>query len=182
MTFDSYQLGVELRRLAAERPLLARFAVPVDGLKSRIANVLNGSVDPRAYQHPTFCTAHTSTYVFDPLGDIYACWERTGDERVRIGYLGVDGPVFPRAGEAPRAPSGRKLLPIAKAEPLGIDAWRSRTISTNSACAALLDIPHAPQLAPIKLFRPKQCLAVLAEADRLDVCRPELVVPPAMSA
>jgi uncharacterized protein len=134
MTFDSYQLGVELRRLAAERPLLARFAVPVDGLKSRIANVLNGSVDPRAYQHPTFCTAHTSTYVFDPLGDIYACWERTGDERVRIGYLGPDGPVFPRAGEAPRAPSGRKLLPIAKAEPLGIDAWRSRTISTNSTC------------------------------------------------
>lgn len=31
MTFDSYQLGAELRRLAVEHPLLARFAVPVDG-------------------------------------------------------------------------------------------------------------------------------------------------------
>jgi uncharacterized protein len=72
--------------------------------------------------------------VFDPLGDIYACWERTGDERVRIGYLGPDGPVFPRAGEPAAAPNGRKLLPMAKAEPIGIDAWRSRTVSTNPTC------------------------------------------------
>lgn len=133
-TFDSYQLGAELRRLAAEQPLLARLTIPVDALKSRIANVLSGSADPRDYQHPTFCSAHTSMYVFDPLGDIYACWERTGDQRLRIGYLGPDGPVFPRTLDARPAPSGRKLLPIVDAEPIGIHAWRTRTISTNPTC------------------------------------------------
>lgn len=135
-TFDSYELGVELRRLAAERPLLSRFAVPADSLKSRIASVLRGAIDPRAQQHPTYCSAHTSTYVFDPRGDIYACWERTGDERVRIGYLGPDGPVFPSGDPRPPAPNGRKLLPLASAEPIGIDAWRQRTISSNKTCRA----------------------------------------------
>lgn len=133
-TFDSYQLAAELRRRREERPLLGRFAVPVDGLKAKISSVLNGTVDPRAYQRASFCGAHTSSYVFDPLGDIYACWERTGDVRVRIGYLGPDGAVFPRTDKSQPAPTGRKLLPIASAEPIGIDAWRSRTVSTNSAC------------------------------------------------
>ncbi|MEO8548937.1 MAG: radical SAM protein [Kofleriaceae bacterium] len=134
-TFDSHQLGAELKRLAVERPVLARFAVPSDALKSRISAILRNAVDPRTYLHPEFCTAHTSMYVFDALGDIYACWERTGDERVRIGWLDDSGPVFPgKADPRPLAPTGRKFLPMANAEPVGLDAWRDRTVSTNPTC------------------------------------------------
>jgi uncharacterized protein len=134
-TFDSYELGVELSRRARERPLLRHFATPTDRLRAKVSSVLNGTADPRGYHSPTYCGAHTSMYVFDPFGDIYACWERTGDERVRIGYLGPDGAVFPAKSESTTpAPIGRKLLPIAKAEPIGIDAWRGRTVSSNSTC------------------------------------------------
>jgi uncharacterized protein len=138
-TFSSHDLGVELSRLAQASPLLARFAVPADALKHRIAQVLRGGTDPRSFLQAAFCSAHTSMYVFDALGDIYACWERTGDPRVRIGFLDGEQAVFPdrdRAEHAARepAPAGRKLLPMARAEPIGLDAWRSRTVSTNPVC------------------------------------------------
>ena len=32
-------------------------------------------------------------YIFDPFGDIYACWEKTGDEKVRIGHVEEDAEV-----------------------------------------------------------------------------------------
>lgn len=133
-TFDSYQLGAELKRLAAERPILAKFAVPSDVLKNRIAAVLSQGADPQAQLHPEYCSAHTSMYVFDALGDIYACWERTGDQRIRIGWLTDNGAVFPGQEEPRVAPPARKFLPIAGAEPIGIDAWRGRTVSSNPVC------------------------------------------------
>lgn len=134
-TFDSYQLGAELKRLAQDRPALARFAVPMDALKARVSTILQGGADPRSYMHAEYCSAHTSMYVFDALGDIYACWERTGDERIRVGWLAEDGPVFPGKSDVrPIVPSGRKFLPMAGTEPIGLDAWRDRTVSSNATC------------------------------------------------
>lgn len=133
-TFDSYELGAELKRLSANNPVLARFAVPADVLKRRVSAVLTGAANPQAQLHPTYCSAHTSMYVFDALGDIYACWERTGDERTRVGYLADDGAVFPGKAGAPNARPGRKYLPLAGAEPIGLDAWRDRTVSSNAVC------------------------------------------------
>lgn len=36
---------------------------------------------------PTYCSAHNTMYIFDPLGDIYSCWERTGDAKWRTGFI-----------------------------------------------------------------------------------------------
>lgn len=133
-TLDSYQLGAELKRLAAEKPILGRFSVPADQLKRRVAAVLTQSANPQAHLHATYCSAHTSMYVFDALGDIYACWERTGDERIRVGYISDDGAVFPSKEDRPMARPTRKYLPIAGTEPIGLDAWRERTVSSNPVC------------------------------------------------
>lgn len=133
-TFDSYQLGAELRRLAETQPNLGRFAIPADQLKGRIRAVLDQRTDPQAQLQPSYCSAHTSMYVFDALGDIYACWERTGDERIRVGWLTDEGAVLPGKPEQRTTPAGRKFLPMAGAEPIGLDAWRDRTVSSNPVC------------------------------------------------
>ncbi len=63
---------------------------------------------------PSFCSAHTGMYIFDPFGDIYACWEKTGDEKVRIGHVGEDSEV--------RFNFDLKAL------------WQGRTVASNPVC------------------------------------------------
>jgi uncharacterized protein len=53
-------------------------------------------------------------YVIDAFGDIYACWERTGDPGVRIGAIDATGAVF----------MNRAIL----------DNWRSRSVVSNPVC------------------------------------------------
>jgi uncharacterized protein len=48
------------------------------------------------------------------LGDIYACWERTGDARIRIGRVPKQGDII--------------LNPTVQLK------WRSRTVATNPVC------------------------------------------------
>lgn len=44
-------------------------------------------IDPLQVMSPTFCGAHKGMYVIDPLGDVYACWDRTSNRDFRIGYI-----------------------------------------------------------------------------------------------
>jgi uncharacterized protein len=64
--------------------------------------------------HSSFCSAHSGMYIFDAFGDIYACWERTGDERVRIGRV-LEG------GETEMNQGLTRM-------------WRSRTPASNPTC------------------------------------------------
>ena len=58
---------------------------------------------------------HGSADVFiDPFGDIYACWERTGDPEVRIGSVTPEGDV------------------LLRADPLAL--WHGRTVASNPVC------------------------------------------------
>ena len=61
-----------------------------------------------------FCGAHTAMYIFDAFGDIYACWERTGDPSVRIGRVLEGGKV--------EINEGMNRM------------WRSRTPASNPVC------------------------------------------------
>ncbi len=63
---------------------------------------------------PSFCSAHDRMYIFDPFGDIYACWERTVDPDVRIGRVLPEGGVEMKEDQS--------------------ELWRSRTIATNPTC------------------------------------------------
>jgi uncharacterized protein len=62
----------------------------------------------------TFCGAHNEMYIFDAFGDIYACWEVTGDKKVRIGHIAESGD-------------------ISIAEEL-YKMWRRRNVTTNPIC------------------------------------------------
>ena len=53
-------------------------------------------------------------YVLDAFGDIYACWERTGDPKIRIGHIDENSEVIFN-------------------EELN-QTWRNRTVITNPTC------------------------------------------------
>jgi uncharacterized protein len=52
-------------------------------------------------------------YLFDAFGDVYACWDRTGDQNLKIGVVCEDGTV--------------RLNGVA-------DMWRSRNVVSNPTC------------------------------------------------
>jgi uncharacterized protein len=53
-------------------------------------------------------------YVIDRFGDMYACWERTGNPKIRIGRIDSDGTVEMSQGMT--------------------SMWRGRTVTSNPVC------------------------------------------------
>lgn len=139
-TLSSWEATRELERLAVDHPQLAAITAPT-GLRRRdLVEVLTGRRSIKTMLRSTYCGAHTADYMFDPLGDIYACWERTGDARLRIGHIDETGrPVLKENGREQRVDEDRdarrrRLLPIVDAEPADETTWRSRNVTTNSHC------------------------------------------------
>jgi uncharacterized protein len=109
--FNHWELGDALDALHRTEPATKIFSRVDGGLRERVRPVFETGavVGPRA----TYCGAHNSMYVFDSFGDIYACWDRTGDRNLRIGMVNEDSTVT--------------LNGVA-------DMWRSRTVASNPTC------------------------------------------------
>ena len=114
--FNGHELNVALAELKAERPAMAAITTADDGLRTRLRQVMREGVDPMPrMMKASYCGAHTGMYVIDAFADIYACWERTGDKNVRIGWIDDAG------------------VPEFVADRLA--GWRSRTVTSNETCA-----------------------------------------------
>ncbi len=138
-TYNGYALSVHMRELGERYPELRAIARPSDELRGTVARILRGELPPWAVYKASYCAAHSGMYVFDSFGDIYACWERTGDPSIRVGSIDEDGvPHFTGARAAPAAtPAVRRMLPLAGKPVAGdLAAWRERTITTNDTCAS----------------------------------------------
>jgi uncharacterized protein len=106
-------LRKQLAELAVEQPLVNWIEGPDAPWERRVREIIRGARDPLLSLQPSFCGAHTQTWVFDALGDIYACWERAGYKEDRIGRVASDGTLIMEARET---------------------AWRSRTVASNPVC------------------------------------------------
>jgi uncharacterized protein len=116
-TFTSWELDKALTRMREEYPGLTVIDRPDDTLKRQAHQILSNSnavSDPFAFMRSTFCSAHDGMYLFDAFGDMYACWERTGDPKIRIGCVDKEGNVV----------FNEKMLTM----------WRSRNVTTNDIC------------------------------------------------
>lgn len=111
-TFNSWQLDVAIAKMRATHPELAVIGRPDDRLRSAALGIFQNSGAPPL--RAEFCGAHSGTYIFDALGDIYACWERTGDSRIRIGQVTAEGTA--------------RLRTAMESE------WRSRSVAVVGAC------------------------------------------------
>ena len=114
-TFNTtWELDEAIDALRAEYPAMRVISRPDDAMEHRARQLFESGSNGMTQFKSSFCSAHTGMYIFDAFGDIYACWERTGDERVRIGRVLDGGQVEMNAG-------------LTK-------MWRSRTPASNPTC------------------------------------------------
>lgn len=121
-TFNTWQLKEALQDMREGRPEMSAFALPDERLRQTVHRIFVEKSDPTPLMKSAFCSAHDRMYIFDAFADIYACWERTGDAKVRIGRV-LDG------GE------------IESNNPL-LKQWRSRTASSNPICGQCRYVLH----------------------------------------
>ncbi len=113
-TFDTWQLDQAIDELREQHASMRVIGRPDDGMQARARGIFEHGSDALTTYKSGFCGAHSGMYIFDALGDIYACWERTGDARVRVGRVTEEGGVEMNA-------------PLQK-------MWRSRTPASNPTC------------------------------------------------
>jgi uncharacterized protein len=114
-TFNTWQLDQKLAEMREEHENLYVIGRPDDGIRSKAFDLFAnpGHVGPTFRE--SFCSAHSKLYLFDAFGDIYTCWEHTGDPKIRIGHVHEDG----------------RLDMQIQTEAL----WRSRTVASNPVCS-----------------------------------------------
>lgn len=113
-TLSTWELDQAVAELRERHPEIALIARPDDGIKSRARQLFDSGAAIGPTFRESFCSAHTGMYIFDPFGDIYACWEKTGDAKIRSGHVAEDGRV-------------EMSFPVDQ-------MWRSRTVATNPVC------------------------------------------------
>ena len=112
-TMTSWALDKALTKMREDIPNMKVIMRPDDSLKDMVSGIFDRTSISMPSFKSSFCGAHTKMYLFDAFGDIYACWERTGDSKIRTGYITPEG--------------GFSLNELNK-------KWRSRTVTTNSVC------------------------------------------------
>lgn len=115
-TFSSWELDQALADLAREAPAVEVVNRPDDTLKRQARELLSrGTRDAHVPTfRESFCSAHSGMYIFDAFADIYACWERTGEPRIRSGRVQEDGTL--------------EMNFAIQAD------WQTRTVASNPAC------------------------------------------------
>lgn len=113
-TMNSWELDQALTEMRDDHPNLRVIGRPDEGIRGRARQIFGGGDEVLPQLKPSFCAAHSQMYIFDPFGDIYACWERTGDARIRIGHVDPDGEVELKLDQNRQ--------------------WRSRTVASNPVC------------------------------------------------
>ena len=114
LTLNSWRLDQELTRLRGEHPNMWIIDRPDETIRVRARQIFEGNEDPIPQLRPSFCGAHDQMYIFDPFGDVYACWERTGDAKIRFGRVTASGDI--------------EYQHKVKSE------WRSRSVASNPVC------------------------------------------------
>jgi uncharacterized protein len=112
--FGSWELDQLLNGMRDEQPGMRVIRRPDDGLMGRVRKIFDTQADALPQFKASFCSAHDRMYIFDAFADVYACWERTGDAKVRLGHINEDGQLLLN-------------LPVQA-------LWRSRTVTSNPVC------------------------------------------------
>lgn len=121
-TFSTWQLRQAMDELREGHPEMAVFTRPDERLRRSVHRIFTEKLDPTPLMKSAFCSAHDRMYIFDAFADIYACWERTGDSKVRIGRVLEDGGIESNS-------------PMLK-------QWRSRNASSNPVCSRCRYVLH----------------------------------------
>ena len=113
-TFGSLELFRTLTELRVAHPEVAVFSRPDDRLVVMAHQIFSTGAQPMF--QATFCGAQNGLFIFDAFGDVYACLERTGDAKQRIGHVSEEGGLA----------INDQVYQL----------WRSRNVTSNDVCSA----------------------------------------------
>jgi len=116
-TMDSWRLKQSIWDLVEKYPEVKVVGHADDSLRGRLRRIFEQRNDPMPGFRVSFCSAQNTMYIFDAFGDVYACWEHTGDPNIRVGHITEAGEFVTEGEEEERRQN-----------------WRSRTIASNSQC------------------------------------------------
>ncbi|MCP4660203.1 MAG: SPASM domain-containing protein [bacterium] len=111
---SSRQLDRAMTEIRGHYPKMAVLGRPDEGIRVRARRIFSDGKEVIPRFRPSFCGAHDRMYIFDPFGHVYACWEKTGDPRLRIAGVTPEGDVELR--------------------PEQDRWWRDRTVAGNPVC------------------------------------------------
>lgn len=111
-SFSSWELDQALDELREQDETMEVIHRPDDRLRSRVQSIFVSGGHPGSQS--TFCGAHNGMYVIDRFGDMYACWERTGNPKIRIGRITPECTV--------------------ELNDTNSEMWRTRTVTSNPVC------------------------------------------------
>jgi uncharacterized protein len=111
-TFSTWQLDQKLAEMRQEHSEMRVLGSVDDSIRNQARRIFGGTGQPSL--KPSFCAAHTGMYIFDAFGDVYACWEKTGDAKIRIAHVKEGGEVEFRGDMQ--------------------NLWRGRHVATNPVC------------------------------------------------
>lgn len=116
LQLSSWGLHRSIKRLHAQEEGARMISAPNDSIKNVLREILQRKTNPLRAMRANYCSAHTTMYVFDAMGRIFACWERTGSDADAIGHITAEGePIFNEEME---------------------QMWRGRTSMSNATCKA----------------------------------------------
>jgi uncharacterized protein len=113
-TLTLFELSQAQLRMVNENPMVAIIGRPDADIKHKARSIFVGNQDPTSHLRESYCGAHTGMYIFDSFGDIYTCWDKTGDPSIRIGHIHEDGSV--------------------KFNSAHLQLWQTRTVASNPVC------------------------------------------------
>ena len=111
-TFSTWQLDQKLAEMRLTHPETQILGSVDDSIRNQAWRIFSGEGKPSL--KPSFCSAHTGMYIFDAFGDVYACWEKTGDTRIRIAHVKEGGEIEFRGDQS--------------------NIWRQRHVASNPVC------------------------------------------------
>lgn len=112
--FGTHELNRDFRGLKERFPQLKVFHFDGDSMKRKARSIIENGKDS-SFLSPLYCGAHSKMYVIDAFADLYACYEKTGDKKIRIGSI-----------------DKKTGLNINVANECN---WRSRTVASNPVCS-----------------------------------------------
>jgi uncharacterized protein len=113
-TLDISQLSKAQADLTREHPLLGFMERPDMAIKQNARYIFHNGEACSPIMRESYCSAHTGMYIFDTFGDIYVCWEKTGDPSTRIGHIKDDGSLELNDSQ--------------------VQLWHTRTVASNPVC------------------------------------------------
>jgi uncharacterized protein len=113
--FGTLELDAEISKSRQQNNRLVQIDRPDEGIIASARRIFEGAKQGYSQYRGSYCGAHSSMYVFDLFGDVYACMEQTGEPELRMGHVERDGSISSNTAVLSR--------------------WRGRTSASNSVCS-----------------------------------------------